>query len=155
MSENISFVVCFAIFGLVIIVLGVGARLGYFKTLYLIKGIPGLYPSGYIYAFLPIGIGAFLFMIALLLPDRELGSDLTGLGSFVIIILSIILMTWKPSWLRPKWLKWLEFNYAHVLELMLDEARNTWNWNTEPKTQAELEQWADDVAKKHGWRRLQ
>jgi hypothetical protein len=136
-------------FGLALIGMGVGGRLGYFKTLYLIKGIPGLYPSGYIYAFIPIGIGSCLLALALLLPDQELGGDIVGFGSWGIILLSITLMIWKPWWLKPWWLKWLEDHYGPILEDMLDEARRTWNMGNQPHTEADLETWADSIARRH------
>lgn len=132
---------------------GIWARLGRFRSLYLIKGVPGVYPSGYAYAGIPAGMGFLLLAVALLMPDRRLGGNLAGFGSWSIILLSVILMIWKPRWLKPWWLIWLEDYYGHVLEGILEEARNDKNFEQQTATEADLAEWADKVAERYGWRR--
>ncbi len=75
---------------------------------------------------------------------------------YVSIASILILLIWQPRWLKPIWLRWLEDNYGHVLELMFEEARQMGvrTWEAQVKTQADLEAWADSIAKKHGWQRL-
>jgi hypothetical protein len=153
-NEYLGLILLLIVVGFSLIGIGLGAVMGYFKTLYLIKGIPGLYPSGYVYAFIPAGMLSLLFALAFVLPSRELAGDIVAFGSLGIILLSIILMTVRPKWLKPWWLKWLEDHYGHVLEDILEEARNTKNFEQQTRTQADLAAWADSVAQKHGWQRL-
>ncbi len=74
-----------------------------------------------------------------------------SLASLVILIL-----IWQPRWLKPVWLCWLEDNYGEMLDEMFEEVRQMGvkKWEKETRTQADLERWADSVAKEHGWRRL-
>jgi hypothetical protein len=97
-----------------------------------------------------------LFLALSILPtDAKLGNLL--LWAFgTMLLIAIIISFLKPNFLKPYWLRWLEDNYGHVLELMFEEARQMGgrNWEMQVKTQAELETWADSVAAKHGWQRL-
>ncbi len=154
MNEYSGIVIFLTIAGLALIGIGIGARLGYFKTLYLVKGISGLYPSGYIYAFVPAGIGFLLLAFIMLSPDRRLAQDIVIYGLSSLLLLSIILMTWKPKWLKPWWLRWLEEHYGHVFEDMLEEARNTRDFEQQTPTEVDLAIWADSIAQKRGWQRL-
>jgi vacuolar-type H+-ATPase subunit I/STV1 len=150
-SDHLGIILILAIMGFALIGMGLGAVRGYFKTLYLIKGISGLYPSGYIYAFIPAGTLSLLFTLAFMLPNRELGGHIVAFGSLGIMVISIVLMTWKPTWLKPWWLKWLEDHYGHVIEGMLEEARNTKDFEQQTRTEVDLEAWAASVAQKNGW----
>ncbi len=151
MNNHLEITLILAVVGFALIGMGLGAVRGYFKTLYLIKGIPGLYPSGYIYAFIPAGILSLLFTLAFMMPNRELGGHIVAFGSLGVMVISIVLMIWKPRWLKPWWLKWLEDHYAYVLEGMLEEARNTRDFEQQTRTEADLAVWADSVAQKNGW----
>jgi hypothetical protein len=62
--------------GIVTIGVAIAAKLGRFRYIYLIKGVPGIYPSGYAYVGIFAGIEFLLLAVALLLPDRRLGGDL-------------------------------------------------------------------------------
>jgi hypothetical protein len=74
----------------------------------------------------------------------------------MLAVLPVVFLIWQPKWLKPHWLQWLEDNYGHVLDDMLAEARRMgqWNWEARVKTQANLEYWADTIAQKQGWKRL-
>jgi hypothetical protein len=63
-------------------------------------------------------------------------------------------VVWKPRFLKPWWLKWLEDHYGHVREDILEAARNEKDFEQQTRTKADLAAWADSVARKHNWQRL-
>ena len=138
------------VMGLLCLVAGLAARLGYLKFLFVIKSVSGIYPKSSVYALIPLGL---LFLSALIFPMVE-GATVNVIF-FGLMILVVVSLIWQPGWLKPAWLGWLEDNYGHVLEGMFEEARQMGprNWEVQVKTQAELENWADGVARKHGWQR--
>lgn len=149
MREQLGITILLISAGIVLIGMGIGAKRGYLKSLYLVKGVPGLYPSGYVYAFIPAGIVSFLLSLVMLLQDRQLAQYVIIFGLPFILVFSIILMTWKPRWLKPWWLQWLEDNYGDILEEILEEARSTKNFEQQTATRADLQAWADKAAQKY------
>jgi len=110
------------------------------------------------FANVSILIGLQFVVIALMIvyPYPHYFGKLLGYLLGVLAFSSLILAAWSPGWIKPTWLRWMEDNYMHVLEEMFDEARamGRFDWEKRVRTQAELEQWAESVAQKHGWQRL-
>ena len=74
----------------------------------------------------------------------------------VLFALPMVTLIWQPVWLKPAWLQWLEANYGPVMEKLFKKARQMGvsQWEAEVKTQAGLEQWADNIARKNKWKRI-
>ena len=74
----------------------------------------------------------------------------------VLFALPLVTLVWQPTWLKPAWLQWLEANYGPGLEKMFKKARQMGpsQWEAQVKTQAGLEQWANEVARKNKWKRI-
>jgi hypothetical protein len=137
---------------IVFFTLGIGGRLGYFKSHYIGKPVPGLPARTLAYAYVPAGLFV-LFLVAAnhfsVSRWRDTPLGLAVLSGFLIILL--VPMLRPPRWLKPDWINWLEDNYGHVLPQMYQEANRTSNWSSRMKTQADVEAWADQVAQKCGW----
>lgn len=152
MNEQIvTIMLGFGIFGSMLLIMAVGAKLGYFRSWYLFKGLPG-YPAGYVYGMLPIGIFCLMVIFAVFVLDQTSMRLILGYSVWPILLFSIILMIWKPRWLKPWWLIWLEDNYGDVLDVMLEGARNTPDFAQQTPTETELAVWAEEVLGKYRWR---
>ncbi len=131
--------------------LSVIALCGHFKAPYLFKGIPLMAPAGMIYTGFPAGIGALIYAIALLIPNIELGGMIVAANSFLMMLSALVLMIWKPRWLKPQWLRWLEDSYPYLLDTLLEEARKEGKtWEAKVHTQEGLEKWAEQTAARYG-----
>jgi hypothetical protein len=136
---------------------GLAARFGYLKRMFITKGIPGIYPRSTVYALMPLGIFFIAFFpLFLWAGENALDRAPSAIVFFGLAILVVVSLVWQPRWLKPAWLRWLEDNYGHVRVGMFEEARQMGarNWEAQVATQADLERWADSVARKHGWQRL-
>ena len=143
--------------GLVLFGLGLAARLGYLKRMFIQKRRTGVYSRNTGYALMPAG----LFLLSLyplsLWKGPEVTAHLPSLVLFVaLFVLPLLTLVWQPRWLKPDWLCWLEDNYGDVLDKMFQAARQMGSrqWEAQVSTQADLEYWADSVARKYKWRRL-
>lgn len=60
-------------------------------------------------------------------------------------------MAWKPRWLKPAWLLWLEEKYnERMLNFMFDQARKEGRtWSKRVATQEGLEGWAEEIVQKY------
>lgn len=137
--------------------LGLAARFGAMKRAYITRGIPGVYPRNTVYALIPLGIFfLYLGVVALIVGEQWPENTLYFAGAVGLLGLILLSLIWQPGWLKPYWLQWLEEHYGHVLEEIFEEARQmgAYEWEAQVRTQADLEQWADQVARKYGWQRL-
>jgi uncharacterized membrane protein YccC len=131
---------------------GVAILTGRIKAWWLAQSIPGIVPEAAFYFGIPMGVTLLALALSLLLPD----SMEKGWGSLDIVgglfIISIIITLWRPPWLRPKWLRWLEDNHRSILSLLRREAREMGGpaWEERVRTQEDLEQWVEEVRRKHG-----
>ena len=60
----------------------------------------------------------------------------------VLFLLPLVALVWRPHWLKPAWLQWLEATCSdRVVEKMFKEARRMGprEWEVQVKTQADLE----------------
>ena len=144
------------ILGLFIFGLGLAVYLGHFKRMFITQGVPGIYPRNTVYTLMPLGVFFLSFYpIFLWAGENALDELPSAIVFFGLGILVVVPLIWQPRWLKPAWLRWLEDNYGYVLEEMFEEARQMGglNWETQVRTQADLEAWADSVAQQRGWRR--
>lgn len=136
--------------GTFLLYVGTMALRGHFKGLYLIKGIPLAAPAGIIFTFFPGGIGALMLAVVVVIPDVSVGRMIIFIGGGLVMLSALVLMLWKPRWLKPWWLRWLEDHYPHLLHMLLDEARRGGKaWERQIQTQADLEKWAEQIVAKY------
>lgn len=140
--------------GLSAISLGVIVRMGKLRWLFLGGSFPVLAPLGAFLIVIPMGLATITIGLMMVFPKYN---DLLTIPLILFGIIGVILGFWMPGWVQPFWLRWLNRNYGHVLGEMLQEANQMGakKWEEATRTQEDLEQWADGVAKKHGWQRLQ
>jgi hypothetical protein len=137
--------------GLGSLLLGISIRAGKYKTWWLIKSTP-IVPVAAAYIGIPFSIPLFVLALSAFLPDlhaRRRALDIMGVSLVAVSILAI----WRPRWLAPKWLLWLEDNHADIIyPLLQKEARKMGGqaWESRVRTQAGLEQWVAEVRRQHG-----
>jgi|GEM_PF-1274989 len=146
------------IVGLVLLGLGLATRLGYLKRMFIQKKATGVYSRNTVYALIPAGLFLLSFYpVFLWKGNRPLDHISSSVVLVVLFALPLVALVWQPVWLKPAWLQWLEANYKPpVLERMFKAAHRMGvpQWETQVKTQAGLEQWADGLARKHKWKRI-
>lgn len=144
----------FSLIGLFFLLAGLWVRFGRFKAFYLAKGIPVLMPRVIQSMFIPLGV-TFIIQGVIwsdLVPDIEIGNQLSNWIVTPMLFISIILGVWNPHWLRPQWLNYLEDEYGSVMWKLLGEARkDVPAWSHRVRTQAGLEEWAEETRKKLGY----
>jgi hypothetical protein len=72
--------------------------------------------------------------------------------AFPLMICVFFVVIFQPKWLKPKWICWLEENQGDILDLLIEEARQTpkWtDWAERVNTQEGLERWVAEVRRKH------
>jgi hypothetical protein len=93
----------------------------------------------------PGGIASLLMGIGYVTDNRVIA--IIGVAIFP---LALVLMVWKPRWLKPDWLLWLEAHYDEdVIDFMFKQARNEKKWGKRVSTQEGLETWAEETAQKY------
>lgn len=141
--------------GLVLFGLGLAARLGYLKRMFIQERTTGPYSRNTPYALMPAGLFLLSFYpIFLWKGDRPTEDPSSLVVLAVLFVLPLAALVWQPRWLKPAWLQWLEANYGPVLEKMFKEARQMGSrrWEAQVKTQAGLEQWVERIARKNKWK---
>ncbi len=139
--------------GIGFLMMGIYIRLGGFKAFFLATGIPILMPRALQNIFISLGVIQLLFLlIGIFVPDIEMRQKLLIWVICPSFILSLLLAVWPPRWLRPQWLNYLEDEYGTVMWKLLDEARkDVPNWSRRVRTQAGLEEWAEETRKMLGY----
>jgi len=140
------------IIGLVFIYLGFITLNGSYKIWYL--GPQIFPPQAVVYGTIPTGI-AFLEISMILILAPLLGPDITGwmVGLLVlpVLVIAFVLAIWRPKWIKPKWVNWLEENYSDKIDILIKDARkNPESWKVRVATQEGLEVWAREVAGEPG-----
>ena len=136
---------------LLFFVAGIMVHTGRFKGWWLVNSNP-VTPTGIFYVLIPAGLWFLSMGILMLLPITPSRRGDVGLYIFIpLIILIVVLGTWQPSWLTPKWLRWLQTNYPEHLQLLHDEASrmDRREWNRSVRTQEGLESWVEEVLNKN------
>lgn len=148
--------IVFGLTGIIFIYLGLITLNGSYKRWYL--GPKIFPPQAIVYSVIPFGIaGIEIFVIGIFSP--YLGPDTTGwVIAFTvgpILLLGYILAFWRPKWIKPDWVNWLEENYTREeLDILVATARRDIQaWEERVSTQEGLEEWAKEVVKKPMGRR--
>lgn len=69
-----------------------------------------------------------------------------------LFVVGLILAAWNPWWLRPRWLVYLEEEYGSVMWHLLEEAtKDARAWEKRVRTQAGLEEWAEETRIRLGY----
>jgi hypothetical protein len=140
-------------FGLVPIGLYVVVRMGLIKSWYILAPLPGLLSGSMVYGALFWGLGFIAIALDAMLPAENV--DIAGWRGFIVILLfalsGFVLMAWQPSWIKPRWVRWIEREYGYCLDILIEEARamGRWNWEARVRTQADLERWVEQVIARH------
>ncbi len=138
--------------GLIFLIVGIVVRLGWFKPLFLAKGIPILMPRALQNISIPLGFVLLAIVFTDFAPTVQLRQMLFVWGVGPLFIASLIMAVWSPRWLRPRWLVYLEDEYGSVMWHLLDEAEeDVRGWTRRVRTQARLEEWAEETRKKLGY----
>ena len=101
-----------------------------------------------IYGSLPLGIGAVLVGVGGLVDNNPI--IFTGFGGGVIV--GYVFIAWKPRWMKPDWLLWLEEHYDRsTIRFMFAQVRRDRSHFKRVRscTQEELYTWAEEMARKY------
>ena len=137
-------------FGAAFLTYGILIRVGVLKYWFIAKYIPGIFPAVLPYVMIPQGLGFFIIALAAFFPEPEEVRFFFGIGA-AVIFLGYVVGTFRPSFLKPRWLRWLESTYpSPTINFLIKEARKLgwWEWQKRVWTQQGLEQWIDEVLRK-------
>ncbi len=151
-NKDMVFVLSMGGLGLLLLFGGLLARFGFYKSLYAMRGNPVFAPPALTYIIIPGSIVFFMFAITPFLPTMvEVRQKYLAFIIFPYQFVLISLTIWRPWWLKPKWLRWLEKEHGAILELLWEDVReDRWGWERRVKTQKDLETWVNEVRRKHG-----
>jgi len=141
-----------AVIGIALITFGVYARLGGNKRLYVIDLPTVAIPEAYRNAFIPLGLSFALLGLSLyepLLPSVELRRRFAAYIVLPAFVISIVLGIWRPRWLKPRWLVYLEDTYDPVAVygvLFPIANKNIVEWEQKMRTLEDIKRWAAEVA---------
>ncbi|MCP4538856.1 MAG: hypothetical protein GY832_17110 [Chloroflexi bacterium] len=125
-------------------------RLSIIKSWFILKPLPGLLSAQMIYAAFPLGVAFLILGLGGMFHDSifyKVGLEVF----FLLVFASFLFMIRPPRWVKPRWLRWLEYEYSYCLDILIKEARvmGRWNWGAQVSTRVGLEQWVESVVKRH------
>ena len=148
--ENMWFVISF---GLLATLPYVIARIGLIESWYILEPLPGLLSGSMVYGSAAWGLGFAAMAVTDRLPARSLSArNWRGFSALMLFgLLGFVLTVWQPSWLKPRWVRWLEYEYGYCPDIMIAEARKMgrWVWEEQVRTRAGMKRWAQDVVAMH------
>jgi hypothetical protein len=149
--EYVELALVFAGLGVLSIAVGIGIRAGKRKRWWLMWDTP-ITPIAAAHIMIPVGVSLLLWSLAILFPSLDERVRLFDFG-ILLFIVTVILAFWRPRWLVPKWLLWLEDNHGEIYDQLREEAQKLGarEWEKRVRTQAGLEVWAMEVRRKYGW----
>jgi hypothetical protein len=145
--RDLLMVVLFLIIGVGLLIGALSAKRGNSKFMFLLEPNP-VVAVDIVYGLIPLGIGCILVAISGMIDDIQITRWLIGIGLGGGVVIGLILIAWKPHWLKPDWLHWLEEHYDEpTREFMFAQARKAGKaWNKRVATQEDLEAWAEEIA---------
>lgn len=147
-SEDI-FPVCFLLIGgLGPLILGILIWTGYTKTWFVIERVPVILPTAFYNGSLVfLGLIPIIIVVVLLTETFVLCFSVP-----LLMALAIVLAIWQPKWIQPAWYRWLEENHEEIIPILKEDVRRTGprEWQRRVATQEGLEQWVEEVKRKHG-----
>lgn len=150
-SVSITTLLFFFGSGLVSLFFGLIVQTGKMKRWWIIYSTP-LAPIGWFYGAIPFSLVFFAWGFVMFIPNMEIRQKAFLCVSFFGFIPSIILTMFRPRWLVPPWLRWLEDNHRDILSILKKEATQMGGitWDRRVKTQEDLEEWVEEVRQKYG-----
>lgn len=150
MNDYLLVAVLCLLVGFFLIGLGLLGRAGGIKHMYMLTFNPER-PVDIIYAAIPLGIGSILVSIAIFTRGAPISRILVIIAFTGGIIISFVLMAWKPRWLKPDWLQWLELNFdERTREFMVKQARKEGRaWHKRVAKEEGFRIWAEEMAQKY------
>jgi hypothetical protein len=148
--EQLKGAIMFGGAGLALIAFGVTGKRGHARTrpLYMKIINPLVAPVDGVYAAIPVGIGFVLIGIGLVLDS----AILAGIGLAGGTVVGFVFIAWKPCWMKPNWLLWLEEHYEQpTIRFMFAQVRRDRSHFKKVRscTQEELYAWAEEMAHKY------
>ena len=107
MSDNMLTLVFFFSAAILCPITALQLKCGKMKTAFLPLPINPEIPIDWVYGLWPVGLGGLLTGFGIIIESRAL--ILVGLFGMLPIV--FVFMFWKPRWLKPDWLLWLEESY--------------------------------------------
>jgi hypothetical protein len=149
-SEKLTLLVFFFGIGLPTLAAGVSMRVGIWKGWFIVKRVPVLLPTSYLFGFVPAGL-SFISVGAAIAVDNS-ARYIFWCVTFPLFVISILLAIWQPGWIKPAWYRWLDEHYGDIIPILQEEARQLGapKWGRRVATQKGLEQWVDEVRRKRG-----
>ena len=123
-------------------------RLGCFKSWYILVPLPGRLGPAMFYALPAFGLGFTVLLLSAVFQVPNPAQHNPWFTAFLILEgVGLLFMTWPPSWIKPRWVRWLEREYGYGLHILLEDARamGRWRWETRVRTRQGLEDWAQEV----------
>ncbi len=108
--------------------------------------------AGGVYAEIPWGIAFLLLTLSTLINPKVAETFFIVEIALGIGVMGVIFSIVRPSFLKPKWLKWLERNHSTMMSILVQDANKMGldMWQNKIKTQKDLETWVADVRREHG-----
>jgi hypothetical protein len=133
--------------GVVLFAFGIAAKRGQARTRVLFMGVtnPLVAPVDSVYALFPFGFGSVMMGIGFALSSPILA----GIGLAGGVVAGFVMMIWKPRWLKPDWLLWLEQHYDRsTIEYMFTQVRRNKSQFQKVRTctREQFEVWAQEMA---------
>ncbi len=131
-----------------LIYLGISGVFGYRRDTYI---FPSYLSGGVNYAALPGGTAFLLLVIGRLTPEGSFVYSLFQIVAGILMLLGVLWTFTQPTFLTPKWLRWLRENSDDISPWIIPEieAMGYANWKERTKTQVGLEEWVAEVREKH------
>lgn len=131
----------------------VTARTGLIKSWYILAPLPGLLSGSMVYGSLFWGLGFAAMAVVDRLPAKTLDARAARIFFVLMffVVLGFVFTVWQPSWMKPRWVRWLEYEYGYCLDILIAEARlmGRWTWEAQVRTRAGMERWVRDVMAMH------
>ena len=136
------------LFGFAMLSVGLCVRFGRLKRSYVIR-VGAMW--GEVVRHGPIPLGICFIATGIVMSDL-IPKEAKRIGFLIVVmmfVVSLALSAWRPRWLKPRWLLWLEDNYPDQMEALLEDARrDSWAWQERVRTQQGLEEWARQTVAK-------
>ncbi len=149
-GELLGMACLFGGIGVSALVFGILIWTGKIKSWWLLEFNP-LVPEAAAYLGIPFSITLFILTLVLFVPGLE-GRRQGLCYASISLAIAFILAVWRPRWLTPKWLLWLETHHDDILPLLKKDAQQIGGraWSARVRTQAGLEAWVAEVRRKQG-----
>ncbi len=108
--------------------------------------------AGGVYAEIPWGIAFLLLTLSTLINPETARTFFIVEIALGIGVMGIIFSFVQPSFLKPRWLKWLETNHRAIMSILIKDAHKMGLdvWQNKIKTQEDLEIWVVEVRRERG-----